>query len=196
MTPAKAELLREELEQLQLAADHLQYSIERCRDLQGQEAWSPEQLERLESFTTPSHRLRRWHAPQVRELTACQDLCLAPGRLVIPTASPVGCVGPHAAAPNRVPAASPRLPAARRGFRSGARAGNVKTITLGKGVLGDHWQPRGEAHTADRPRSRAKEAACPWLPAGAERPPRSLRRSEHGRTTRAATPVAALRDRR
>lgn len=52
MTPVKAELLREELARLQLAADHLQHSIERCRGLLGQEAWSPEQLERLESFTS------------------------------------------------------------------------------------------------------------------------------------------------
>lgn len=57
MTPVKAELLREELAHLQLAADHLQYSIERCRDLLGQEAWSPEQLERVESFTSRFARL-------------------------------------------------------------------------------------------------------------------------------------------
>ena len=57
MTPVKGELLREELAHLQLAADHLQYSTERCRDLLGEKAWSPEQLERLESFTSRFARL-------------------------------------------------------------------------------------------------------------------------------------------
>lgn len=57
MTQVKAELLREELSGLQLAAAHLQYSTERCRDLIGQEGLSPEQLERLESLTSRFARL-------------------------------------------------------------------------------------------------------------------------------------------
>jgi len=37
--------------------DHLQHSTERCRHLLGQKVWSPEQLERLESFTSRFARL-------------------------------------------------------------------------------------------------------------------------------------------
>ncbi|MCM8624902.1 hypothetical protein [Accumulibacter sp.] len=54
---SKAELLREELSGLQLAAAHLRHSTERCRELIGQEALSPEQLERFESFTSRFARL-------------------------------------------------------------------------------------------------------------------------------------------
>lgn len=57
MTQVKIELLHEELAGLQLAAEHLQYSTERCRNLVGQEALSPEQLERLESLTSRFARL-------------------------------------------------------------------------------------------------------------------------------------------
>lgn len=57
MTQVKAELLQEELAGLQLAAAHLQYSTHRCRDLMGQQALPPEQLERLESFTSRFARL-------------------------------------------------------------------------------------------------------------------------------------------
>ncbi|MBK5913160.1 hypothetical protein CCR84_02275 [Rhodocyclus purpureus] len=57
MTRVKLELLQEELAGLQLAAGYLQYSMERCRNLVGQEALPPEQLERLESLTSRFARL-------------------------------------------------------------------------------------------------------------------------------------------
>ncbi len=57
MTRVKIQLLQEELASLQLAAGHLQYSIERCRNLIGQESLPPEQLERLESLTSRFARL-------------------------------------------------------------------------------------------------------------------------------------------
>jgi hypothetical protein len=57
MTIVKIELLQDELDGLQLAAGHLQYAMERCRDLIGQEALPPEQLERLESLTSRFARL-------------------------------------------------------------------------------------------------------------------------------------------
>jgi hypothetical protein len=57
MTRVKIELLEEELAGLQLAAGHLQYSMERCLNLIGQEGLPPEQLERLESLTSRFARL-------------------------------------------------------------------------------------------------------------------------------------------
>ena len=57
MKPVKIELLQEELDGLQLAAGHLQYSVERCRDLIGKDTLPPEQLERLESLTSRFARL-------------------------------------------------------------------------------------------------------------------------------------------
>ena len=57
MTQVKIELLQEDLAGLQLAAGYLQFSIERCSNLIGQEALSPEQLERLESLTSRFARL-------------------------------------------------------------------------------------------------------------------------------------------
>lgn len=57
MTQVKLELLQEELAGLQLAAGHLQYSMERCRNIVGQEALPPEKLERLESLTSRFARL-------------------------------------------------------------------------------------------------------------------------------------------
>lgn len=57
MTKVKIELLQEELADLQLAAGYLQFSIERCSNLVGQEALSPEQLERLESLASRFARL-------------------------------------------------------------------------------------------------------------------------------------------
>jgi len=57
MTRVKIQLLQEELANLQLAAVHLQYSIERCSNLVGQESLPPEQLERLESLTSRFTRL-------------------------------------------------------------------------------------------------------------------------------------------
>jgi len=57
MTREKIELLQEDLAGLQLAAGHLEYSMERCLNLIDQEALPPEQLERLESLTSRFARL-------------------------------------------------------------------------------------------------------------------------------------------
>ena len=57
MIKEKIELLQEELADLQLAAVHLGYSMERCLNLIGQAEISPEQLERLESLTSRFARL-------------------------------------------------------------------------------------------------------------------------------------------
>lgn len=57
MKREKIELLQEELLGLQLAASHLEYSMERCLNLIGQEVLPPDQLERLESLTSRFARL-------------------------------------------------------------------------------------------------------------------------------------------
>ena len=57
MRQEKIELLQEELADLQLAAVHLGYAMERCLNLIGQAEISPEQLERLESLTSRFARL-------------------------------------------------------------------------------------------------------------------------------------------
>ena len=57
MTREKLELLQEGLAGLQLAAGHLEYSMERCLNLIDQEALPPEELERLESLTSRFARL-------------------------------------------------------------------------------------------------------------------------------------------
>jgi len=57
MTREKLEMLQEELAGLQLAASHLEYSMERCLNLIDQDALPPEELERLESFTSRFARL-------------------------------------------------------------------------------------------------------------------------------------------
>ena len=57
MTREKIELLQEEVTNLQLAAAHLEYSVERCSNLIGQNGLPPEQLERLESLTSRFARL-------------------------------------------------------------------------------------------------------------------------------------------
>ena len=57
MKREKIELLQEELLGLKLAAGHLEYSMERCLNLIGQEALPPDQLERLESLTSRFARL-------------------------------------------------------------------------------------------------------------------------------------------
>lgn len=57
MKREKIELLQEELLGLQLAAGHLEYSMERCLNLIGQEMLPPDQLERLESLTSRFARL-------------------------------------------------------------------------------------------------------------------------------------------
>lgn len=57
MSEAKVELLKEELKGLSLAAKHLEYSLERCAELIGQNDLPPEKLERLESLTSRFARL-------------------------------------------------------------------------------------------------------------------------------------------
>lgn len=57
MTREKLELLQEELVDLQAAASHLGYSMERCRNLIGRKEMSLEELERLESLTSRFARL-------------------------------------------------------------------------------------------------------------------------------------------
>ena len=57
MKQEKIELLKEELADLQLAAAHLSYSMERCHNLIGRDELSLEQLERLESLTSRFARL-------------------------------------------------------------------------------------------------------------------------------------------
>jgi len=57
MTAAKLELLQEELTGLKQAAEHLDYSRQRCLDLVGLDDLPPEQLERLESLTSRFARL-------------------------------------------------------------------------------------------------------------------------------------------
>lgn len=57
MNRNKLEWLGEELAGLQAAAGHLEYSLLRCLPLIGHAEWSPEQLERLESFTSRFARL-------------------------------------------------------------------------------------------------------------------------------------------
>lgn len=57
MTREKLDLLQEELAGLQLAANHLGYSMERCRNLIVREQMPPEDLERLESLTSRFARL-------------------------------------------------------------------------------------------------------------------------------------------
>jgi hypothetical protein len=57
MTSEKFELLQDELVGLHSAANHLNYSMERCHDLIGRKNWSMEELERLESLTSRFARL-------------------------------------------------------------------------------------------------------------------------------------------
>ena len=57
MTQEKIELLKDELAGLELAAGHLQYSMERSREVLGQAILPPNQLERLESLTSRVARL-------------------------------------------------------------------------------------------------------------------------------------------
>ncbi|BBP02345.1 hypothetical protein [Sulfuriferula nivalis] len=57
MTSAKIELLQIELQGLQLAAEHLRYSLARCEGLTGITNLPPEQLERLESLASRFARL-------------------------------------------------------------------------------------------------------------------------------------------
>lgn len=57
MTSAKIELLQIERQGLQLAAEHLRYSLARCEGLTGITNLPPEQLERLESLASRFARL-------------------------------------------------------------------------------------------------------------------------------------------
>ncbi len=57
MIHEKLELLQEELAGLQSAANHLEYSMERCRGLIGREEMPPEERERLEALTSRFARL-------------------------------------------------------------------------------------------------------------------------------------------
>ena len=57
MTLEKQELLLQELGGLRSAAEHLAYSVERCRDLIARKNWTLEELERLESLTSRFSRL-------------------------------------------------------------------------------------------------------------------------------------------
>jgi hypothetical protein len=57
MTSGKIELLQTELQGLQLAAEHLRYSLARCDGLTGVPNLPPEQLERLESLASRFARL-------------------------------------------------------------------------------------------------------------------------------------------
>ncbi len=50
-------LLKEELQDLESAATHLRFSINRTQDLLNQQEWSPEELERLESLASRFARL-------------------------------------------------------------------------------------------------------------------------------------------
>ncbi len=53
----KLALLKEELLNLDKAAEYLSFSLERCRELVERSNWCPEELERLESLTSRFSRL-------------------------------------------------------------------------------------------------------------------------------------------
>lgn len=57
MTREKIELLQDELAGLQLAAKHLEYSVDRCLNLLEQKELQLDQLERLESLSSRFARL-------------------------------------------------------------------------------------------------------------------------------------------
>lgn len=57
MSAANVQFLKEELVGLSLAAQHLEYSLERCTELIGQKDLPPEKLEQLESLTSRFARL-------------------------------------------------------------------------------------------------------------------------------------------
>ncbi len=57
MTREKLKLLHNEMAGLQLAADHLAYSLERCQTLTDLQTLQPNELERLESMTARFARL-------------------------------------------------------------------------------------------------------------------------------------------
>jgi hypothetical protein len=53
----KRRLLRRELRDVELAAGHLRFSIERTQGLLDRKVWGPEELERLESLASRFARL-------------------------------------------------------------------------------------------------------------------------------------------
>ena len=55
MNEDKFHLLEEELSDLESAATHLRYSIDRTHDLFKQRDWLPDELERLESMRVTVH---------------------------------------------------------------------------------------------------------------------------------------------
>jgi len=57
MISEKIKLLHNEMAGLQLAADHLAYSLGRCQTLTGLQTLQPDELERLESMTARFARL-------------------------------------------------------------------------------------------------------------------------------------------
>ncbi|WP_295405662.1 hypothetical protein [uncultured Thiocystis sp.] len=57
MKPEKLQWLREEIANLELAAIHLRFSLDRSRELIDRPSWSLEELERLESLTSRFARL-------------------------------------------------------------------------------------------------------------------------------------------
>ena len=63
MNEDKFHLLEEELSDLESAATHLRYSIDRTHDLFNQREWQPEKLERLESLASRFARLALIYPP-------------------------------------------------------------------------------------------------------------------------------------
>lgn len=57
MKQEKIQWLREEIANLELAATHLEFSLDRSRELIDRASWSLEELERLESLTSRFARL-------------------------------------------------------------------------------------------------------------------------------------------
>jgi len=74
MNKNKIQILREELGNLQQAADYLQYSIDRTGELIGKPSWSPEELERLESLTSRFARLADMITQRVMRLIDSLEL--------------------------------------------------------------------------------------------------------------------------
>jgi hypothetical protein len=76
MTSDKIQWLRDELVNLDLAATHLRFSLDRSRELIDRPAWSLEELERLESLTSRFARLADLLVQRVLRLI--DDLELSP----------------------------------------------------------------------------------------------------------------------
>jgi uncharacterized protein YutE (UPF0331/DUF86 family) len=77
MNEDKFLLLEEELSDLESAATHLRYSIDRTHDLLKQRHWQPEELERLESLASRFARLADLLIQRIMRLV--DDLELVPG---------------------------------------------------------------------------------------------------------------------